>query len=146
MEDSSLSNLKTHDWHNFLKVDLTFFIANHSYPCESFDFIPKWTYASYGTSKEIDISSIAQKKRECIELLCLREKELPTSFFDIQVHVLIHLVDEIEIAGVVTTRSMFWVDRFMGVLKGLVRQRARPEGSMSGMGAWRVHVLPCRVP
>ncbi len=59
------------------------------------------------------------------------EKELPTSFFDIQVHVLIHLVDEIEIAGVVSTRWMFWVERFMGVLKGLVRQRARPEGSMS---------------
>ncbi|MCO5596662.1 hypothetical protein L7F22_050730 [Adiantum nelumboides] len=150
MDDSSLSNLKTHDWHNFLKVDLTFFIANHSYPC---DFFFRWI-----TSKEIDISSIAQKKRECIELLCLMEKELPTSFFDIQVHVLIHLVDEIKIAGVVRTRWMFWVERFLGVLKGLVRQRARPEGSMSaegwvlgecmyrGMGAWRVHVLPCRVP
>ncbi|MCO5585811.1 hypothetical protein L7F22_039744 [Adiantum nelumboides] len=75
------------------------------------------------TSKEIDISSIVQKKRECIELLCLMEKELPTSFFDIQVHVLIHLVDEIEISGVVSTRWMFWVERFMGVLKGLVRQR-----------------------
>ena len=74
---------------------------------------------------------IAQKKRECIELLCLMEKELPTSFFDIQVHLLIHLVDEIEIASVVSTRWMFWVERFMGVLKGLVRQRARPEGSMS---------------
>ncbi|MCO5585826.1 hypothetical protein L7F22_039759 [Adiantum nelumboides] len=59
------------------------------------------------TSKEIDISSIAQKKRECIELLCLMKKELPISFFDIQVHVLIHLVDEIEIAGVVSTRLMF---------------------------------------
>ncbi|MCO5594313.1 hypothetical protein L7F22_048342 [Adiantum nelumboides] len=83
------------------------------------------------TSKKIDISSIAQKKRECIELLCLMEKQLPTSFFDIQVHVLIHLVDEIEIAGVVSTRWMFWVERFMGVLKGLVRQRAQPEDSMS---------------
>ncbi|MCO5595470.1 hypothetical protein L7F22_049513 [Adiantum nelumboides] len=83
------------------------------------------------TSKEIDISSIAQKKRECIELLCLMEKKLSTSFFDIQVHVLIHLVDEIEIAGVVSTRWTFWIERFMGVLKGLVRQRARPEGSMS---------------
>ena len=40
-------------------------------------------------------------------------------------------MDEIEIAGVVSTRWMFWVERFMGVLKGLVRQRARPEGSMS---------------
>ncbi|MCO5601780.1 hypothetical protein L7F22_055905 [Adiantum nelumboides] len=54
--------------------------------------------ARWITSKGIDIASIAQKKKECIELLCLMEKELPTSFFDIQVHLLIHLVDEIEIA------------------------------------------------
>ncbi|MCO5614259.1 hypothetical protein L7F22_068539 [Adiantum nelumboides] len=87
--------------------------------------------ARWITSKEIDISSIAQKKRECIELLCVMEKELPTSFFDIQVHILIHLVDEIETAGVVTTCWIFWVERFMGVLKGLVRQRAQPEGFMS---------------
>ena len=58
------------------------------------------------------------------------EKELPTSFFDIQVHLLIHLVDEIELAGVVSARWMFWAERFMGVLKGYVRQKARPEGSM----------------
>ena len=83
------------------------------------------------TSKEIDTRSIPQKKIECIELLCLAEKELPTSFFDIQVHVFIHLVDEIEIAGVVSSRWMFWVERFMGVLKSLVWQKARPEGSMA---------------
>ena len=59
------------------------------------------------------------------------EKELPISFFDIQVHLLIHLVDEIELAGVVSTRWMFWVERFMCVLKKFVRQRARPEGSMA---------------
>ncbi|MCO5604830.1 hypothetical protein L7F22_059004 [Adiantum nelumboides] len=129
MDDSSLSNLKTHDWHNFLKVHLYFVLVyiyvlkNISYNAQLFF---KWI-----TSKEIDISSIARKKRECIELLCLMEKELPTSFFDIQVHVLIHLVDEIEIVGVISTRSIFWVERFIGVLKRLVRQRAQPEGSMS---------------
>ena len=52
------------------------------------------------------------------------EKELPTSFFDIQVHLLIHLVDEIEIA--VSTQWIFWAERFMGVLKGYVHKKARP--------------------
>lgn len=46
MDDTSLSNLKTHDWHNFLKVDLTFLIANRSYSCESFDLIVNSTYAA----------------------------------------------------------------------------------------------------
>ncbi|MCO5572794.1 hypothetical protein L7F22_026553 [Adiantum nelumboides] len=66
------------------------------------------------TSKEIDISSIAQKKRECIELLCLMEKELPTSFFDIQVHILIHLVDEIEVAeGWVLGECMYYLAEYL---------------------------------
>ncbi|MCO5567180.1 hypothetical protein L7F22_020868 [Adiantum nelumboides] len=98
LDDKSLSGLKTHDWHNFVKIDK---------------------------------GLIPQKKHECIELLCLMEKELPTSFFDIQIHLLIHLVDEIEFAGVVFARWMFWAERFMRVLKGYVRQKARPEGSMA---------------
>lgn len=68
---------------------------------------------------------------KCAELLCLMEKELPTSFFNIQEHLLIHLVDEITIAGVVSTRWMFFFERYMKVLKNFVRQRARPEGSMA---------------
>ncbi|MCO5571184.1 hypothetical protein L7F22_024918 [Adiantum nelumboides] len=107
MDDSSLSNLKTHDWHNFLKHVLPLVIDGCLMTDVRDDIYRLGKLARWITSKEIDISSIAQKKRECIELLCLMEKELPTSFFDIQVHVLIHLVDEIEIAGVVSTRWMF---------------------------------------
>ncbi|MCO5552167.1 hypothetical protein L7F22_005677 [Adiantum nelumboides] len=132
MDDSSLSNLKTHDWHNFLKQVLPLVIDGCLTIGVRDVIYCLGKLATWITSKEIDISSIAQKKRECIELLCLMEKELPTSFFDIQVHILIHLVDEIEIAGVVSTCWMFSVEKFMGgVLKGLVRQRARPEDSMS---------------
>ncbi|MCO5587311.1 hypothetical protein L7F22_041260 [Adiantum nelumboides] len=131
MDDLSLSNLKNHDWHNFLKHVLPL-VIDGCLTTGIRDVIYRLgKLARWITSKEIDIASIAQQKRECIELLCLMEKELPTSFFDIQVHLLIHLVDEIAIARVVSTRWMFWVERLMGVLKGLVRQRARPEGSMS---------------
>ena len=35
---------------------------------------------------------------DVIELVCLMEEELLISFFDIQVHVLIHFADEIEFA------------------------------------------------
>ena len=45
-----------------------------------------------------------EKKREIIEILTLLEKEMPTSFFDIQVHLLVHLVDEVKVAGVVSSR------------------------------------------
>ena len=46
-------------------------------------------------------------------------------------HVLVHLVDEIAILGPVFLHNMFPFERFMGVLKKYVRNRARPEGSIS---------------
>lgn len=75
-------------------------------------------------SHELHPKDFPKKRIECIELLCLMEKELPTSFFNIQEHVLVHLVDEIALAGVVSSRWMFFFERYMKVLKGFVRQKA----------------------
>jgi hypothetical protein len=46
-------------------------------------------------------------------------------------HLLVHLVEEIRILGPVFLHNMFPFERFMGVLKKYVRNRARPEGSIS---------------
>ena len=49
------------------------------------------------------------------------KKKIPATFMDIQVHILIHLVDDIETTGVISTRSIFFVERFFKVLKRFVR-------------------------
>src|SRR3954469_14591612 len=46
-------------------------------------------------------------------------------------HLLVHLVEEISILGPVFLHNMFPFERFMGVLKKYVHNRARPEGSIS---------------
>ena len=46
-------------------------------------------------------------------------------------HLLVHLVDEINILGPVFLHNMFPFERFMGVLKKYVHNLARPEGSIS---------------
>ena len=81
-------------------------------------------------AKEIDVSSIPEMKERVIKLMCLLEKVFPPAFFDIQVHLVSHLVEEVEIAGTVHARWMFWVERYMKVLKGYVCQAAKPEGCM----------------
>ena len=83
------------------------------------------------SQKEIDIASISVAKLNAMELVCMLEKYMPTSILTIQVHLLIHLVDEVELAGTLHSRWMFFLERFMKTLKGYVRQRARPEGSMA---------------
>ena len=46
-------------------------------------------------------------------------------------HVLVHLCKEINVLGPVFLHNMFPFERFMGVLKKYVYNRARPEGSIS---------------
>ena len=70
-------------------------------------------------------------KTNAIEAVTMMEKYLPSDVLTIQVHLLLHVVDEVAVAGTVHSRWMFFLERFMKTLKGFVRQRARPEGSMA---------------
>jgi len=82
------------------------------------------------SSKEIHMAAIDRWHREIVEIICKLEKEFPPSFMDIEVHLLIHLVDDIDMAGVMSARNMFFIERFLKVLKGFVRQHSQLEGSM----------------
>jgi len=65
------------------------------------------------------------------EVMCDMERNLPPSFFDFQVHLIWHLVEEVELCGPVSCRWMYFLERYMKDLKSWVRQKARPEGSMA---------------
>ena len=56
---------------------------------------------------------------------------LPPTLFDIQFHHLVHFPGEVGLCGPISTRWMYFVERYMGELKGRVRQCTRPEGSMA---------------
>jgi hypothetical protein len=56
--------------------------------------------------------------------------QLPTSFFDSQIHLISHLVEEVAIGGPISYRWMFPIEQYLKTLKGFVRQNSRPEGSM----------------
>ena len=68
--------------------------------------------------------AIDQWHREIVEIVYKLEKELPLAFMDIQVHLLIHLVDDIDMADVMSTRNIFFMERFLKVLKGFVKQHS----------------------
>ena len=62
--------------------------------------------------------------------MCEMQNYLPPSFFNAQEHYFIHQVKEIELCGPTHTRSMWMVERKLNSLKGFVRERARPKGSI----------------
>ena len=66
------------------------------------------------------MASIPRWHQEIVEIVCMFEKELSTGFMVLQVHLLIHLVDEVELVGVVSCRWIFFLERYMKKLKGFV--------------------------
>jgi hypothetical protein len=52
--------------------------------------------------------------------MCMLEMTMLPSFFDIMVHLILHLVDELNMCGCVHTRWMYCVECLNKVLKGYV--------------------------
>jgi hypothetical protein len=65
-----------------------------------------------------------------IETMCMLEMCFPPSFFDMQQHLMIHLMDQIHTLGPLYLHSMFPYERYLAVLKSYVRNRAHPKGSI----------------
>ena len=57
--------------------------------------------------------------------------DFSTGFFDIMMHLPVHLADEARLGGLVCYRWMYPVERYLRTLKGYVKNKARPEGSIA---------------
>lgn len=54
--------------------------------------------------KEIRELDLRKRHEDMVEIVCMFERYFPTSIMDSQVHLLVHLVEEVSIAGPVHTR------------------------------------------
>ncbi|KAH9680378.1 hypothetical protein KPL71_026529 [Citrus sinensis] len=79
----------------------------------------------------LDRSRLQQLEEEVTETLCMLERFFPPSFFDIMIHLTIHLGREARLCGPVQYRWMYPIERFMKILKGYVENRARPDGCIA---------------
>ncbi|XP_068466379.1 uncharacterized protein [Phaseolus vulgaris] len=130
MNDLKLIGLKSHDCHVLMQQLLPVAIrgilpknVRHTITrlCSFFNSI---------CSKEIDSQKLDELEEEIIVILCQLEMFFPPSFFDIMVHLVVHLVREIRLCGPVYMRWMYPVERYMKILKGYVKNQCRPEASI----------------
>ena len=59
------------------------------------------------------------------------EQVFQPSFFDVMMHLLIHLAYEAKVASPVQYRWIYPIERYLRTLKGYVRNKAHPEGSIT---------------
>ena len=65
------------------------------------------------------------------ETFCRLEMVFPPAFFDIMIHLPVHLAEEAKLRGPVCYRWMYPVERYLRTVKGFVRNKAHPEGSIA---------------
>ena len=85
-------------------------------------------------------------------ILCMLEKEFPPAFFDVMTHLLMDLVEELDICGPVHICWMYLMERYLKTLKGYVQNRDRPEASVAeryaineGFGFCTEYITSCMV-
>nr|GEX51258.1 hypothetical protein [Tanacetum cinerariifolium] len=66
-----------------------------------------------------------------VDILCDLELIYPPALFDIMIHLVIHLPLEALEGGPIRPRWMFPVERYMKKLKGYVRNKVKPKGSIA---------------
>ncbi|KAK1605574.1 hypothetical protein QYE76_029247 [Lolium multiflorum] len=89
--------------------------------CNFFDII---------TRKSISVKKLARLQEEIVVILCEMEMYFPPAFFDVMVHLLIHIMDDIVSLGPTFLHNMMPFERMNGVIKGYIRNRSHPDGSI----------------
>ena len=131
ISSGKLSGLKSHDYHVLLQDILPLCLRNIGDPATTAAIVRISRIFRKLCSKSVDVETREALFLECVETLCLLEKEFPPSFFDIMVHLTIHLVEELFLCGPVHVRWMYPYERYFKTLKGFVRNLAKPEGCMA---------------
>ena len=82
-------------------------------------------------SKVLSVDDLEKMENQIVIVLCQLERIFPPSFFDVMMHLPIHLVGEAMIARPVQYRWMYPIERYLQTLKKYARNLAHPKGSIA---------------
>jgi hypothetical protein len=82
-------------------------------------------------SRNLRVDVMERLREEIPLILCKLEMIFPPTFFDVMVHLAVHLPDVALLRGPVQFGWMYPIERRLGTLKNFMRNRAKPEGSIA---------------
>jgi hypothetical protein len=126
-----ISGMKSHNCHVFLQRLLPIAIREKLTPEIETTVIEMGNFFKQLCSRTLKVDVLKQMKVDIVVILCKMEQIFPPAFFDIMVHLAIHLPREAELGGPVQNRWMYPMERTLGKHKRRVRNKARPEASIA---------------
>ncbi|XP_042419138.1 uncharacterized protein LOC122007345 isoform X1 [Zingiber officinale] len=128
MDQLKLTCLKSHDCHVLMQHFLPIVIRDALPKHVRYAIIRLCFFFKDICCKVIDVAKLDKLQSDLVVTLCLLEQYFPPSFFDIMLHLTVHLVREVRLCGPVYFRWMYPFERYMKVLKSYVGSRKHPEG------------------
>ena len=130
MKDMCIVGAKTHDCHILMQQFLPIGIRGIMHPRVRKTITQLCLLFNKLCGKVFDVKSLDKIEEEAVLILCKLEMLFPPSFFDIMVHLIVHIVREIRICGPVYLRWMYPIERYMKILKGYVKNQRHPKISI----------------
>ena len=135
LKNQKISRLKSHDFHILLETLLPLAIdgllPEEVSALVSTPLIKLGSFFKALSSKVLSVEDLEKMENQIVIALCQLEKIFHSSFFDVMMHLPIHLVGEAMIVGPVQYQWMYPIERYLQTLKKYVRNLAHPEGSIA---------------
>ncbi|KAM6580121.1 hypothetical protein CsatA_003895 [Cannabis sativa] len=128
---SNVLGLKSHDCHVIIQRLLAIGVRKFLPKDVSTTIAELCNFFRQVCSRTINFKDMEEAQKDLILILCKLELIFPPAFFDIMIHLVLHLPEEAILGGPVFMRWMYPFERYMKKLKNYVGNKARPEGSIA---------------
>ncbi|XP_042944188.1 uncharacterized protein LOC122278155 [Carya illinoinensis] len=131
LRDCKIGGLKSHDYHVFLQRLLPIAAGGFLRSDIVLALTKLNTFFKELCVRTLDVNRLSQLQTDIVTILCKLEMIFPPSFFDVMVHLAIHLSREAILGGPIQYRWMYSFERYLRKFKLYVKNKARPEGSIA---------------
>ncbi|XXG47862.1 hypothetical protein AAC387_Pa02g2430 [Persea americana] len=109
--DGKISGLKSHDCHVLLQRLLPIVICGYLNDDVYIPLIELGIFFNKLCSKTLKLKVLEKRERDIAIILCKLERIFPPAFFDVMVHLAVHLPYEAKLGGLVQYRWMYPIER-----------------------------------
>ncbi|XP_041009339.1 uncharacterized protein LOC121253386 [Juglans microcarpa x Juglans regia] len=131
LRDCKISGLKSHDCHVFLQRLLPIAVGGYLRSDIALALTELGTFFKELCARTLDVNRLSQLQTDIVTILCKLEMIFSSSFFDVMVHLAVHLSREAKLGGLVQYRWMYLFEMYLGKFKRYVKNKASPEGSIA---------------
>nr|GEV51013.1 hypothetical protein [Tanacetum cinerariifolium] len=129
--DSNITGMKSHDCHIMMQRLLPYRLQQYLDTNIAKPLIELCSFFKQIYSRTLMEDDMVKAKSQLVDILCNLEQIYPSIFFDIMIHLVIHLPQEALEGGPIPYRWIYPFERYMKKLKNYVRNQAKPESSIA---------------